>query len=953
MKFPQHAEKDMEGKDSISVIRLLTRLIFVWFMKEKGLIPSLLFEKNRITEYLKDLSDNKSTYYKAVLQNLFFATLNTPVKERKFRTEERYNKGYNEDFGNHYVYRYNSLFNPEKDWKELFVNIPFLNGGIFDCLDKKKDPERKYIDGFSDTEKNQPDVPDVLFFGLKKQDKEYRMNLNKVYSTSNKKYELSGIINILDSYKFTITENTPLEEEIALEPNLLGIVFESLLAYYNPETGLNARKQQGSYYTPREIVDYMVNESLIEYLQNCLEKTCGVSKTPQVSPDKTCGVSKTQQVSPDKTFGVSKTPQVSPDKTFGVSKTPQVSEETNKKLRNLFDYKNNENPFDSEETKILIKALSNMKILDPACGSGAFPMGILDKTVYLLSKIDKDNTLWEIQQLANTDEQFGLLLKQVEADIKTAKQIKIEDIREQTLFQLEERKKQIRGEFAKNIQQPNFTRKLYLIRDCIYGVDIQHIAVLICKLRFFISLLVDTAVFKDRENWGIEPLPNLDYKIMQGNSLLGIKEELFNQDKILKAEKLKSDYFVETDHVKKEKLQKEIESLMNELAEGKGKFDYKLYFSEVFRDKNGFDIVIGNPPYGADLKKEIINLLVSDYKYYDRQKNSASFFVELATKIIRKNGVITYIIPKSISFSEGWKKTRELITEQNQLQILIDVSKAFEAVLLEQVIVLYLNNKSESYEFYVGENWNSEIKIIGELQNNLIKELDILPIYVDSEKLNILKRLKQGSILLSEISDTFRGLPFQSKISKKGEPILRGKNIAKYQVYRDIDTIELTEEIKNNKKIQAVFKPKIISQRIVAHVLKPRDRIIIMATVDKKPYLTLDTVMNTIINKNNFKMEYIVSLLNSKLAEWFYYWFVYNRAVRTMDFDKYYIGKLPVKKISLNDQQPFITLVDRILKAKEKNPKADTSEMEKQIDSLVYELYGLTEEEIKIVKGEK
>ncbi|OQX24839.1 MAG: hypothetical protein BWK80_18755, partial [Desulfobacteraceae bacterium IS3] len=273
VQFPEHAEKDKDGKDSISVIRLLTRLIFVWFMKEKEeLIPDDLFRKDKIYSYIKDLSDNESTYYKAVLQNLFFATLNTPIEERKFRTEKRGYSGYNEDFGNHYVYRYNNLFKPNADWKTLFKEIPFLNGGIFDCLDDKKN--KKYRDGFSDTSKNQSVVPNVLFFGEKKTDKDYEIDLNKIYSTSKQKHEISGIINMLNGYKFTISENTPLEEEIALDPNLLGKTFESLLTYYNPETGQNARKRQGSYYTPAEIVEYMVNESLTTYLEHSLKETC-------------------------------------------------------------------------------------------------------------------------------------------------------------------------------------------------------------------------------------------------------------------------------------------------------------------------------------------------------------------------------------------------------------------------------------------------------------------------------------------------------------------------------------------------------------------------------------------------------------------------------------------------------------------------------------------------------
>jgi len=507
--FPKDAKKDKDGKYSISVLRLITRLIFIWFMKEKGLIPPKLFEKDEMSSYLNDLSDNESTYYKAILQNLFFATLNTPIRERKFRTEKRCRKGWNKDFGDHHVYRHHKLFRPEADWKELFVEMPFLNGGLFDCLDNKR--QGIYVDGFSATQKHQPVVPNLLFFAPKKQNKEYGVNLNKTYSTSKEKYELSGIIHILKSYKFTIAENTPLEQEIALDPDLLGIVFESLLAYYNPETQATARKQTGSFYTPREIVEYMVSESLKAYLENSLtdyyrNKLRSRASTPLSQADI---LGKTKPVQTRLAVNVKKL------------SSEEISS-IRQKLGLLFDYNCLENPFNPEETRVLIKAVSKVRILDPACGSGAFPMGILDKMVYLLSKLDKDNTLWKILQIENIDE----LLQEVEADIKTAKNISIRDIREQTVAQLKERKKQIPKEFARNIQQPNFTRKLYLIRDCIYGVDIQDIAVLICKLRFFISLLVDTVVSRYKENWDIKPLPNLETKFVAANTLIDIKGQL-------------------------------------------------------------------------------------------------------------------------------------------------------------------------------------------------------------------------------------------------------------------------------------------------------------------------------------------------------------------------------------------------------------------------------------------
>lgn len=163
------------------------------------------------------------------------------------------------------MYRYPEMFLiSENEVKELFKEIPFLNGGLFDCLDKTDDETNKdfFVDGFTRRTDKQARVPDFLFFG-----EEQEINLNEIYGTKNKKYKVKGLVNLLESYKFTVAENTPIEEEIALDPELLGKVFENLLASYNPETQTTARKQTGSFYTPREIVNYMVDESLMEYLK--------------------------------------------------------------------------------------------------------------------------------------------------------------------------------------------------------------------------------------------------------------------------------------------------------------------------------------------------------------------------------------------------------------------------------------------------------------------------------------------------------------------------------------------------------------------------------------------------------------------------------------------------------------------------------------------------------------
>ncbi len=512
-RFPEGSETEENGRQ-ISVIRLITRLIFVWFMRERGLISKALFDTSAINQILIDTSDLSSSYYKAILQNLFFATLNTRINERQFRSNVRGNKGFNPDFNNQYKYRYQDLFSDPGKIQEYFGDIPFLNGGLFECLDEKENGI--YVDGFTETKKNQPVVPNELFFSNEKQ-----ANFNSELGTTNKAYKAKGLFEILSTYNFTIDENTVDDLDVALDPELLGRVFENLLASFNPETSSTARKATGSYYTPREIVDYMVDESLKAYFKSHL---------------------------------------------------PEMKD-LDEKLSSLFSTSQEKNPFDDRISRRIVELVENVRIVDPAVGSGAFPMGALNKLVFILSKVDNGNMLWKKAQLDAADLIPDTQLRsRVKASIENYFQEK----------------------------NPDYGRKLFLIQKCIYGVDIQQIAVEIAKLRFFISLLVEERIDKEKENWGIEPLPNLDFKIMQGNSLisdfLGISFE-FNTEKpgnltldlfenpmdqmIKNLENKKNIYQSESDRERKSKLRFEIEEVLIDIFENLIKEQKADYFSEL------------------------------------------------------------------------------------------------------------------------------------------------------------------------------------------------------------------------------------------------------------------------------------------------------------------------------------------------------------------------------------
>jgi len=840
-KFPKDAEVEDNGRN-IAIIRLITRLIFVWFMRERKLVPKKIFEEKFVSEILIDISDETSTYYQAILQNLFFATLSTKQNERQLRSEIRGHNGYNPDFGNQYVYRYHQLFNEPDKIKGYFSEIPFLNGGLFECLDDRENG--KYVDGFTATKKNQPYVPNFLFFSGEVDD----VDLNEDYGTKKKKYKVRGLLKTLSFYNFTIDENDPNDAEIALDPELLGKVFENLLASYNPETASTARKATGSYYTPREIVDYMVTQSLKEYLRNHLQDI------------------------------------------------PNL----NIKIDKLFDNEETDNPFTNSESKTIAKLIDSLRIVDPAVGSGAFPMGILNKLVFIISKLDPENQLW----------------KQTQLDV--ARNITDPKSQKDAIESIERNFKD---------KSVDYFRKLYLIQKCIYGVDVQQIAVEIAKLRFFIALLVDENLDENKNNRGIEPLPNLDFKIMQGNSLLeeyeGVK--LFNEnllsrpskqeiqnriDKIdlqlndidsqrlkfyeqnprwlknkrankptdlLKLEndkqiiilkkaalvtalenfdiigkqnelslyeqsrakslgdelkRLHKDYFDTIEKEKKENLKKRIEKLEWELIEATLKeqnktdklkelekfrksdtkpfFLWKLHFAEVFQgDNEGFDIVIANPPYISHDKIEEKTSLRSNFQSYEPFADIYCYFIELGVKILKSYGVFCFITSNSYLRVTYGSPLRNFLSKSGTKLMLINIedSQVFKSAIVNTAILLFSRDVSDSVRDCVIVNaiMPREIEFSDFVENNAFtlsqsdfddKSWSLVPVQL----IKIRNKIQSSGITLKQLNtkirlglatgannafildETTRDVLLEKDLrnSEIIRPVLRGRDIFRY-----------------------------------------------------------------------------------------------------------------------------------------------------------------------------
>lgn len=650
VEFPNDTEKDDDKRRATSLIRLLTRLIFCWFLKEKGLIPEKLFVEAELRRILVDLGPGDCTYHQAILQNLFFATLNQRMGKdkngqpyRAFAKDEGFQKN-RATYGVDTLYRYGEHFRDAATALELFADVPFLNGGLFECLDRIEDGTNRklYLDGFSRNKKKRPTVPNRLFFA-----EEQTADLSDAYGEPKRRNEkVRGLLRILHSYKFTIVENTPIDQEIALDPELLGKVFENLLASYNEETKTTARKQTGSFYTPRPIVEYMVDESLKAHLTGALAKT-GMSEA-----DAQAG------------------------------------------LDILFAYTERNHPFHERETAALLDAIHTCKILDPACGSGAFPMGMLHKLVYIIHKLDPDNARWKKLQ------------------IDAASQIPDSTAREAAIAAIER-------DFVDN--EDDYGRKLYLIENCLYGVDIQPIAIQISKLRFFISLVCDQRTSRSKkENHGIRPLPNLETKFVAANALVGLPEmeqRSLVPQRVYKIEAeieaLYHSHFSIQRRDQKLSLQHKIKGLRKELgrllaeslmapkkAQHVAAWDpFDPQSSSEFFEPHwmygrslaaGFDIVIGNPPYFKENDSKARFEGLRERACYQGKMDVWYLFADVGLDILKEGGVLAFIATNNWITNAGASKLRNKILRHATLISLIDFQDfmIFESASIQTMIMI-------------------------------------------------------------------------------------------------------------------------------------------------------------------------------------------------------------------------------------------------------------------------
>ena len=758
---------------------------------------------------------------------------------------------------------YNALANGERDdnwFGELDCKIPFLNGGLF---------ERYHDYDWVNT--------DIVFD-------------NTIFS-NNKKTKNgdigTGILDVFDRYNFTVKEDEPLEKEVAVDPEMLGKVFENLLEVQD-------RKSKGAFYTPREIVHYMCQESLINYL--CTE--LGVNDDNNNISDSACLTKQDIEDFIHHSDKISQLENIATDK-----------ENENSKYKHIFSEAIRNN------AKAIDKALEDIKICDPAIGSGAFLVGMLNEIVRA--------------RIALVESEF-----------------------------LTEAKKRTTYEY-----------KRQAIQNSIYGVDIESGAVEIAKLRLWLSLVVDE---EDIEN--IKALPNLDYKIVCGNSLLGVERNLFNDTLFRQLEELKPQFFNETKKSEKRRLKKQIDAIIKELTKD-GTFDFEIYFSEVFHEKGGFDVIIANPPYISALEcKKIISTHIRDQ--YKKSYISAQgaydlyiIFFELGIKINKKDGTLTYITPSKYLSAEYATTLRKYFLNNISIDRITDFStvKVFESAGVSTIITqLSKTSQKDFLECHIYQNttdikfkqkyskdilfmcpnniWSCLINQNVKLFKKLIEKSEILANWADVNACSTAAEAEvyENSLIKNENQFCFKYIN-NGTITKywniwKTKPIRKGNLLRPYLPY-DV----ITERRKNMFSLPKLIFGKLSKTSKVCIDLQGI-------------YASANT--NMVYNIKSYNMKFLLGYLNSKTYNFLYrMMFGGLSMLGTLQFQAPQIKKSLIPSLKNNnfnlisksieksvDKILAITQTDDYLQNQEKQNAV--KEYEKQIDVMVYKLYELTYDEV-------
>ncbi|MDS9396462.1 Eco57I restriction-modification methylase domain-containing protein [Aphanizomenon flos-aquae NRERC-008] len=380
--------------------------------------------------------------------------------------------------------------------------------------------------------------------------------------------------------------------------------------------------------------------------------------------------------------------------------------------------------------------------------------------------------------------------------------------------------------------------------------------------------------------------------------------------------------------------------------------EWRFEFPEVLNNNGvfiGFDVVIGNPPYGVKLNQNEKDILNEIYEFNTTE--TAILFIKKGVDLLHNHGYQSYIIPKSYTFASNYQRIRELTVDN--LISLVDCGKVWPDVKLEVCIfILTKISKTKNYSSYKVKLVDYQVIFQGYLDKKLAKIFNFLPNGLSMEEILIGIKILSTGLTLNDISTNQRGAMVQELLSEQGDRnVIGGAEIQKYGITGIKGRVYL-QDIHDQK---AFINPNsLLVQNIIAHIENPYNHIKITGIIpDNNDYILVDTINQITLNQNqNLTPELIWSILHSTLINWYIYRFIFAKANRTMHFDNTTTSKIPIPKdMNLDIQNLLCELVAQILSAKKSNPKADTTALETKIDQLVYQLYNLTPEEIKIIEG--
>lgn len=885
IKLYEHFENDNKVKTAIKEAgidnarftkKLLGQIVFLYFLQKKGWLGVAKNErwgsgkKRYVQELFEQAHTQKLNFFKDKLQYLFYEAL---AKER--------------DNGNSYYKRFN-------------CRIPFLNGGLF---------EADY-----NWQNANITIPETLFRNDEK---------NKAGDVG------TGILDVFDRYNFTIKEDEPLDKEVAVDPEMLGKVFENML-------DITERKSKGAFYTPREIVHYMCQESLIHYLDNCLNQ--------DLQDDKINRMDKKDI----ETF--------IREGHFALENDERVAAKGETKT---YRYQLPESI--RQNADLIDKYLSNIKICDPAIGSGAFPVGLLHELINAM-----------------------LVLKPHLSEHYLGEKLKgmaLENTTTGTLSGVE-------------VSRYIYRLKRHIIQESIYGVDIDSSAIDIARLRLWLSLVVD-----EDDLDPIETLPNLDYKIVCGNSLIGLPENAMrNLEVEAELEKLKEQFYNITDDTQKKALRQQINTKIRELLDSaeqfagyKIDFDFKLFFSEVWREKNGFDVVIGNPPYvRQELFKEYKPYLQQNYSsVYDGRADLYTYFVKKGFDILHNQGVLSLITSNKFIVRGYGEKLRNHLSSDKAIRTLINFGElpVFKASV-DSSIIIAQNRKPNNVDHLIyaqatqKEHFEDINKFLSNSSNTKkISDLKESWVFKDQNSMRVLDKLNGIENKLSDVFEIFGGIKTgcdeafiidftvrQSLIEKDKnsekliKPWYRGRDIQKWCSVPDLFVIYIPQNEIDIEDFPAIKEHLSTYKRMLENratnqkwfeLQQPQKRFTQLFESEKIIYSEIATEMRALLDKGKaygtMKMFFIpynptvLAILNSSLFDW------YARMNFSslgdpwnggrLEFKTIYMSKVPIPLSYKSEHKHIELLINYLAYLKTSHSELPYMFFEQLLNSLVFELY--------------